>query len=107
MGGFWTGGQQAIIDNNWKILHNPGLGQCDSQAPYNKWSNLSSIYMLFDLDRDYHELHDLANDEPDQYQRMMDLLNDFLASVDNSQANETMCGNYAPTPAPTPPSPPS
>jgi arylsulfatase A-like enzyme len=29
-----TGGQHAIIDNNWKLLHNPGGGQCDFQPPY-------------------------------------------------------------------------
>merc|ERR1712157_118306 len=29
--GFWTAGQQAVIDNNWKILHNPTMGQCDAQ----------------------------------------------------------------------------
>ena len=28
-----TGGQHAIIDNNWKLLHNPGGGQCDFQVP--------------------------------------------------------------------------
>lgn len=105
--GFWTSGQQAVIDNKWKILHNPEMGQCDAQLPYNTWKNLSTIYMLFDLEKDYHESHDLALEEPEQYQRMMDLLSGFLASVDNSQANETMCGQYAPAPAPTPPAPPS
>lgn len=102
--GFWTYSQQSIIDNNWKILHNPGMGQCDSQAPYNSWKNLSSIYLLFDLENDYHELKDLSVDEPEQYQRMKGLLDEFLASVENSQANETKCGKYAPAPPPTPPS---
>ena len=55
-----TGGQHAIIDNNWKLLHNPGGGQCDFQPPYNTWKNLSTLFMLFDLDNDYHELHDLS-----------------------------------------------
>jgi len=32
--GFWTGDQEAIIDENWKLLHNPSQGQCDFQPPY-------------------------------------------------------------------------
>lgn len=105
--GFWTMDQQAVIDNNWKILHNPGMGQCDSQAPYNSWKNLSSIYLLFDLENDYHELRDLSVEEPAQYQRMKALLDDFLASVVNSQANETGCGEYAPPALPSPQTAPS
>lgn len=51
-----TGGQHTVIDNNWKLVHNPGTGQCDFQPPYSTWENWSSygrngnIYMLFDLD---------------------------------------------------------
>ena len=26
-----TGGQHTVIDNNWKLVHNPGMGQCDFQ----------------------------------------------------------------------------
>jgi hypothetical protein len=33
---------------------------------------------------------------------MNTLLDEFLASVENSQANETVCGKYAPPPAPFP-----
>ena len=25
---FWTNNQQAVIDNNWKIVRAPGIGQC-------------------------------------------------------------------------------
>jgi arylsulfatase A-like enzyme len=90
-----TGGQEALIDNNYKLLHNPGKGQCDGQAPYtagpNPWKNLSSIYMLFDLVRDYHELHDLSQQEPERKARMMEELEGFLASVKHSQVHETKC----------------
>ena len=54
----------------------------DSQPPYNSWKNLSQIVMLFDLDNDYHELHDLSTDpaHADTYARLMGLMSDFLAS---------------------------
>lgn len=107
--GFWTGGAQAVVDNNWKIVRNPGKGQCDGQAPYyagpSPWKNMSKVTFLFDLDADYHELHDLSASEPEEFKRMSTLLEDFIASVQNSQANETKCGKYGPPtpePAPTP-----
>jgi hypothetical protein len=105
--GFWTGGQQSVIDNNWKILRNPGVGQCSGQAPYyapKPWTNFSKTTFLFNLDTDYHELHDLSASEPEQFERMSTLLENFLASVENSQANETKCGKYGP-PSPAPPTP--
>ena len=105
--GFWTMNQYAIIDNNWKIVRGPGTGQCDMQPPYDTWKNLSTATFLFDLDADYHELHDLSASEPAQLARMSALLDAFLASVNNSQANEVGCGKYAPPPAPTPPPPPT
>jgi arylsulfatase A-like enzyme len=99
-----TGGQHALIDNNWKILHNPGKGQCDFQPPYSEWKNKTQLdklmngYFLFDLDTDYHELNDLSEKNPEQFTRMSTLLAEFLASVENSQANETHCGKYNPHP---------
>lgn len=101
-----TGGEHALIDNNWKILVNPKMGQCDPQPPYSSWKNLSKLTLLFNLDDDYHELHDRAKEEPQQFERMKALLDGFLLSVKNSQANETKCGPYAPSPSPAPPSPP-
>ena len=95
-----TGGEHALIDENWKLLVNPKMGQCDAQPPYSKWTNLSKLTLLFDLDHDYHELHDLASTKPGQLKRMMQLLGRFLASVENSKANETRCGKYAPPSAP-------
>jgi hypothetical protein len=106
--GFWTATQQAVIDNNWKIVHAPDKGQCDMQPPYDTWKNLSGVHgvtFLFDLSTDYHELNDLSESNPGQFKRMKGLLDAFIASVTNSQANETKCGKYAPPPAPTPPTP--
>jgi arylsulfatase A-like enzyme len=51
MGFDCTGGQHALIDNNWKILHKASMGQCTGQPPYNSWKNLSTVYLLFDLDK--------------------------------------------------------
>ena len=31
----WLPGQQAVIDNNWKIVHAPGTGQCTMQVGAN------------------------------------------------------------------------
>jgi len=120
-----TGGQHTIIDNNMKIIHNPvsnsdnfsprcrltqtvceqgGAGQCSFQPPYSEWSNWSeygrssneSYMFLFDLDEDYHELHNLnpaapGKSEPAEFERMLGLLNTFLASVNMSQHEETKC----------------
>lgn len=98
--GFWTGNQQALINESWKLLHNPSKGQCDYQPPYSTWKNLSGAYLLYDLAKDYNELRDLSLEEPEQFTRMKGLLDDFLASVGNSQENETHCGQYAPSPPP-------
>ena len=32
---WWLPGQQAVIDNNWKIVHAPGTGQCTMQVGAN------------------------------------------------------------------------
>ena len=97
-----TGGEHAVIDENWKLLVNPKIGQCDAQPPYASWSNLSKVTLLFDLDADYHELHDLSGAQPERLARMQALLDGFLASVENSKANETKCGKYAPPPPSAP-----
>ena len=145
-----TGGQKAIVDNQWKLLYKGGAGQCTGQAPYfkgplakTKWKNVSvrtmllllllllllslllsllllllqltvsfqTTYLLFNLDSDYHELHPLNEQEPAQFARMMKLMDGFMASIQNSQANETKCGKYnpykPPPPAPRPPAKPS
>ena len=117
-----TGGQHTIIDNNMKIIHNPGTGQCSFQAPYSHWKNWSqhgresneSFMFLFDLDSDYSELHNLnpsvpGPSQPEQFTRMLGLLNTFLGSVNMSQYQETKCAirdRAAPPPPPGPLPPP-
>jgi hypothetical protein len=117
-----TGGQHTVIDNNWKLVHNPGKGQCDFQPPYSEWKNWSmygrnsneSFMFLFDLDSDYSELRNLnpaapGPSEPAEFKRMLGLLNTFLASVNHSQYFETKCAirdhpsHAAPSGPPPPP----
>lgn len=88
--GFSWGGLHVIIDNEWKLLSKPNAGQCDFQEPYASMKKLDDFY-LFNLDEDYHELHDLKATEATRYNMMQQQLNDFLASIANSQANETKC----------------
>ena len=63
-------------------------------------------YYLFNLDDDYHELHDMKTTEAGRYTSMMQQLTDFRASIQNSQVNESGCGRASP-PRPSPPSPPA
>ena len=91
---FSWGGQSGVIDNDWKIVTKPAVGQCTKQAGFD--FNSKDKHFLFNLADDYHELHDLKASEPAQFARMLGLLTDFLASVDNSQANETRCVGAAP-----------
>lgn len=88
--GFYTGSATAMIDGDWKLMSRPEKGQCDYQPPYSTMKKLDDYY-LFNLASDRHELHDLKHSEPAQYSRMQGLLQDFLASVHNSQHNETRC----------------
>ena len=60
------------------------------QSEYGRNSNESYMF-LFDLDKDYSELHNLREEEPAEFQRMLGLLNTFLASVNMSQYEETKC----------------
>ena len=116
-----TGGQHTIIDNNMKIIHNPGKGQCSFQPPYSTWKNWSqhgrssneSFMFLFDLDADYSELHNLnpavpGASQPAEFTRMLGLLNTFLGSVNMSQHEETKCAirDHSPPSPPHGPMPP-
>ena len=77
-----------MIDNNWKLLHNPGgSGQCDFQPQQHGSSSVREKYMLFDLDEDPHELHDVSTRIP-----MGSIRQTFLVPpVRNSQEKGTGC----------------
>ena len=48
-------------------------------------------HYLFDLDTDYHELHDRKADSPEVFQNMLKMLTEFKASIKRSQIDETGC----------------
>jgi hypothetical protein len=65
-------------------------------------------WYLFNIADDYHELHDKKEAEPARYQQMLTQANAFLASIQNSQVNETKCkASKPPKPTPAPPTPPT
>jgi arylsulfatase A-like enzyme len=82
--------QVGLIDNDLKIMRNPAKGQCDMQPPYDPASLLNAT-LLFDLSTDPHELHDLKEARPEEFKRMSEMLDDFLASINYSQEHETHC----------------
>jgi hypothetical protein len=83
--------QQAIIDNDWKILTRPSIGQCDQQPGFNFTLSRTDQFFLFNLKHDVHESHDLAKSEPAQFERMSKLLMDMRLSINNSRYNEVKC----------------
>ena len=88
--GFSWGGNVAIIDNDWKLMTKPNQGQCDYQEPYSSMTKFDDYY-LFNLAEDYHELHDKKGTEQDRFNAMRQQMTAFLASIANSQENETKC----------------
>ena len=105
--GFSWGGAHVIIDNEWKLMNKPVIGQCAGQEPYfgDREGQLDSFY-LFNVVDDYHELHDQKAAQPQRFLTMQAQLTEFLASIANSQANETQCKGRSPAPPPPPPGPP-
>jgi arylsulfatase A-like enzyme len=101
--GFSWGSQQALIDGTMKLIYKPSAGQCDFQEPYSSMKSLDDYY-LYDLASDFHEMNDLKHTQPDEYQRMLRLLNNFRLSLNHSQYEETKCAGVAPgyTPPPMP-----
>lgn len=87
--GIWWGNQQGIIDDAWKLITKPEVGQCDEQPGFDFGSK--DKYFLYNLEQDYNELHDLKTVEPDMLQRLVGLLAEFNTSVVNSQVTETKC----------------
>ena len=103
--GISWGGHVAIIDNDWKLMSKPNAGQCDYQEPYASMKTMDDWY-LFNLKDDYHELVNMADKEAARFASMTEWKDTFLASIQNSQVNETKCKAGPPGP-PGPPPPPS
>ena len=101
---FALGTQRAIIDNQWKLLKDPVVGQCNKEH--------GSIFKgtgLFNLDNDPTESHNLAANPAyaSIIRNMTAQLAAFDASVTHSQQDESECQPKAPGPSPGPaPAPP-
>jgi len=97
-GNEFEGSQQAIIDNDWKILTRPTVGQCDLQPGFNFSLAKTDQFFLFNLKDDVHESRDLALSEPVQFARMSKLLLEMRESINSSRYNEVKCctADYCP-----------
>ena len=110
--GFQLGSQTAWIDNDWKVVQNPGKGQCKKMLPpYNK-PGASRGPFLFNLVSDPTESHDLSKQQPARFASMVAAMNSWSASIKVSQVKESQCaqgGGSGPAPPapPMPPTPPS
>uniref|UniRef100_A0A7S3YP25 Sulfatase N-terminal domain-containing protein n=2 Tax=Lotharella globosa TaxID=91324 RepID=A0A7S3YP25_9EUKA len=82
--------QEAVIDNEWKLLKNPQVGQCDQQDGFAFNYTMGSMF-LFNLNDDIHETTDLKHSYPAQYQRLMNILHEFHLSINQSQQHEAKC----------------
>jgi arylsulfatase A-like enzyme len=87
--GFSLGQQTAIIENDWKLVAKPESGQCEME------NNPGIVGVagpfLYNLTADPTESHPLNLAFPDVHQRLSATMASFLASIANSQVNETNC----------------
>eukprot|EP00300_Choanocystis_sp_HF-7_P001302 c11050_g1_i1.p1 GENE.c11050_g1_i1~~c11050_g1_i1.p1 ORF type:complete len:572 (+),score=118.97 c11050_g1_i1:255-1718(+) len=88
---FSWGTQQAIIDKEWKLVSGPLKGQCDAQPGFN-FDSQEKLF-LFNLAEDENETQDRKFTDPDVFERMSQLLDDFRQSLRFSQVNETGCAS--------------
>ena len=87
------GGQSGIIDNDWKLITKPAVGQCTKQRGFD--FDKKDKYYLFNLKDDMHELHDMKLHRWDVFTDMKRKLNDSLISIQHSQVYETGCKGVA------------
>lgn len=95
-GPHFEGSQQAIIDDRWKILTRPSVGQCDQQPGFNFSLAKTDQMFLYDLIVDPHETTDLATSNPAEFRRMQRLLLEMRQSINMSRYHETKCTAGAP-----------
>ncbi len=86
----FIGSQQAVIDDDWKILSNPSVGQCDAQPGFNFSEARGGRLFLYNLREDPHESRNLAPDHP-EFARMRGLLQSMNSSIWHSRTTETKC----------------
>jgi hypothetical protein len=84
------------VDDDWKILTRPEVGQCDPQPGFNYTLALGPRMFLYNLRNDPHETVDLSEQEPVQFARMHRLLLAMRMSIAFSRVNETKCEGVVP-----------
>lgn len=89
---FKFGGQEALIDNEWKVLRSALAGHCPAQAG----SVIGkSRTLMFNLEDDPTESMDLSNSSDpahaEQYRNLTARLDAFVASVAESRVLESQC----------------
>ena len=100
---------QARIDEEMKLVFNPGAGQCSwIDANYSS-SSAASQWFLFNLSSDPRETHDLKADLPQLFSQLKASHQAWVQSVQLSRSTETLCEPTGPPrpPAPAPPAPPA
>lgn len=95
---FELGKQAACIDNEWKILHAPAVGQCawndDGEPPLymrGAGSRSKTGPFLFNLKDDPTESTPLNDEHPALLKKYTDLLTAWRYGVSRSQWNESTC----------------
>ncbi len=78
------------VDIHWSPL-SPDNNPTSTPEPDLNPASIAPNPTLKLTDKDMHELTDLSDEEVDRKTAMMAALDDFLASVANSQKTETMC----------------
>jgi hypothetical protein len=97
---FQLGAQMAIINNNWKIVRNPAVGQCEREH-----GSFTEGTFLFNLDVDHTESVDVSQDpaNAERFKNMTSQLETLAASITHSALTESLCAADAPSPPPPPP----
>eukprot|EP01043_Picozoa_sp_COSAG02_P048417 COSAG02_NODE_4754_length_5022_cov_2.228113_2_plen_736_part_00 len=108
--GAGSGNSQARVDEEMKLVLNPGQGQCSWIDGNYSSESAAAQWFLFNLTSDPRESVDLKTSLPAVFESMKAAHQTWMASVQHSRIAETMCepgGPRPPSPPPSPPGPPA
>eukprot|EP01050_Picozoa_sp_SAG11_P005770 SAG11_NODE_419_length_9648_cov_6.815478_7_plen_383_part_00 len=103
--GAGAGTSQARIDEEMKLVFNPGTGECSWIDSNYSDSSAAGQWYLFNLTSDPRETHDLKARLPQLFSQLKTAHQAWARSVQLSRSTETLCDPAGPTP-PSPPGPP-
>jgi arylsulfatase A-like enzyme len=108
--GAGTGTSAAWLDEEMKLVRNPGTGECGWIDGNYSDATAAGVYFLFNLTADPRETFDLKSDPAytSKFTQMKAAHIAWAAGVYTSRSNETLCDSKSPTPpvpGPTPPGP--